>query len=104
MKQMTQNQASRMQGGSYPNRTRESIGSKKRFFVLQRCTLTYYENGTETEKLADVFLSANTRVTAAGTQQIIIENVAVGTKHSAKTSFVLLCNIDIDPNQRDQRI
>jgi hypothetical protein len=33
-----------------PNK-RESIGSKKRYIVLQRCTLTYYENETKTEKL-----------------------------------------------------
>ena len=89
-----------MQG--FLTKPNKSIGSKKRFFVLQRCTLTYYENETKTEKLADIFLSANTRVTAAGAQQINIENVSVGTKHSAKTSYVLLCNID--PNQRDQWI
>ena len=87
-----------MQG--YLTKPNKSIGSKKRFFVLDRCTLTYYENETKAEKLADIFLNSQTRVSAAGALQLNIDNVSVGNKTSGKTSYVLMC--DIGPEQRDQ--
>ena len=86
-----------MQG--YLTKPNRNIGSKKRFFVLNRCTLTYYDNESRTEKLADIFLNAQTRVSAAGAQQLNIENVSVGTKTSDKTSYILLCDM---AQQRDQ--
>jgi flagellar biosynthesis GTPase FlhF len=81
-----------MQG--YLTKPNKSIGSKKRFFVIDRNTLTYYENETKSEKLADIFLNAQTRILAAGNQQISVENVSVGTKTSDKTSYLLVCDIE----------
>ena len=87
-----------MQG--YLTKPNRNIGSKKRFFVLNRCTLTYYnDHECGSEKLADIFLNAQTRVSAAGAQQLNIENVSVGTKTSVKTSYILLCDT---AQQRDQ--
>jgi len=86
-----------MQG--YLTKPNRNIGSKKRFFVLNRCTLTYYDDESRTEKLADIFLNAQTRVSAAGAQQLNIENVSVGTKTSDKTAYILLCDM---AQQRDQ--
>jgi hypothetical protein len=86
-----------MQG--YLTKPNKSFGSKKWFFVLERCTLTYYENDTKAEKLAEITLNAETRISAAGALQINIDNVSVGAKTSDKTSYVLLCNDD--PQKRD---
>ena len=86
-----------MQG--YLTKPNRNIGSKKRFFVLNRCTLSYYDDESRTEKLADIFLNAQTHVSAAGAQQLNIENVSVGTKTSDKTSYILLCDM---AQQRDQ--
>ncbi len=83
-----------MQG--YLTKPNRNIGSKKRFFVLNRCTLSYYDNESRTEKLADIFLNAQTRVSAAGALQLNIENVSVGTK---TRSYILLCDT---AQQRDQ--
>ena len=86
-----------MQG--YLTKPNKSFGSKKRFFVLDQSTLTYYETESRGEKLAEIFLNAQTRVSAVDAKQIDIENVSVGTKSSAKTSYTLMC--DIVPQQRD---
>lgn len=86
-----------MQG--YLTKPNRNIGSKKRFFVLNRCTLSYYDDESRSEKLADIFLNAQTRVSAAGAQQLNIENVSVATKTSDKTSYILLCDT---AQQRDQ--
>jgi hypothetical protein len=85
-----------MQG--YLTKPNRNIGSKKRFFVLNRCTLTYYDNESRTDKLADIFLNAQTSVFAVGAQQLNIENVSVGTKTSDKTSYNLTCDM---AQQRD---
>jgi flagellar biosynthesis GTPase FlhF len=89
-----------MQG--YLTKPNKNFGSKKRFFVLDRMTLSYYENEAKGQKLADIVLNAQTRVSAVGAQQINIDNVQVSAKSSAKTSYVLLC--DSPPPQRDQWI
>jgi hypothetical protein len=89
-----------MQG--YLTKPNKNFGSKKRFFVLDRMTLSYYENEAKSQKLADIVLNAQTRVSAVGAQQINIDNVQVSAKSSAKTSYVLLC--DSSPPQRDQWI
>jgi hypothetical protein len=77
----------------------KSFGRKKRFFVLERCTLTYYENDFKAEKLAEIVLSAETRICAAGALQINIDNVSVSAKTSDKTSYALLSNVE--PQKRD---
>jgi hypothetical protein len=87
-----------MQG--YLTKPNKTFGSKKRFFVLDQSTLTYYETEARGEKLADIFLNAQTRVSAVDANQIDIENVSVGIKSSAQTSYTLMC--DIVPQQRDQ--
>ena len=56
-----------MQG--YLTKPNKIFGVKKRFFVLERCTLTYYENDTKAEKLAEIKLNAETRISAAGSLQ-----------------------------------
>jgi hypothetical protein len=89
-----------MQG--YLTKPNKNFGSKKRFFVLDRMTLSYYENEAKGQKLADIVLNAQTRVSAVGAQQINIDNVQVSAKSSAKTSYALLC--DSPPPQRDQWI
>jgi hypothetical protein len=86
-----------MQG--YLTKPNKSFGSKKRFFVLDRNILSYFETDSKSAKLADIFLNAQTRVSASGTQQINIDSVSVGTKQSEKTSYVLLCS---NPQHRDQ--
>jgi hypothetical protein len=88
-----------MQG--YLTKPNKSFGSKKRFFVLDRMTLSYYENEAKGQKLADIVLNAQTRVSAVGAQQINIDNVQVSAKTSEKTSYVLLCDT---PQKRDQWI
>ena len=88
-----------MQG--YLTKPNKSFGSKKRFFVLDRMTLSYYENEAKGQKLADIVLNAQTRVSAVGAQQINIDNVHVSAKTSEKTSYVLLCDT---PQKRDQWI
>ena len=87
-----------MQG--YLTKPNKSFGSKKRFFVLDQSVLSYYETEARGEKLAEIFLNADTRVSAVDDKQITIVNVAVGTKSSTKTSYVLMCNVV--PQQRDQ--
>jgi hypothetical protein len=89
-----------MQG--YLTKPNKSLGSKKRFFVIERNTLTYYETEAKGEKLADIFLNAQSRVSAVEAQQISIENVSVGKKTSGRTSYLLVC--DIDPQKRDEWI
>ena len=87
-----------MQG--YLTKPNKSFGSKKRFFVLDQSVLSYYETEARGEKLAEIFLNAETRVSAVDDKQISIVNVSVGTKSSAKTSYILMCNVV--PQQRDQ--
>jgi hypothetical protein len=66
----------------------KSVGIKKRFFVLDDGTLSYYETEAKGVKMADIALTLKSCVSKVGDNQINIDGITVGIKKSTKTSYV----------------
>ena len=80
-----------MQG--YLFKPNKSVGIKKRFFVLEDSTLSYYETEAKSVKLvAEIALTLQSCVSKVGDNQINIDGITVGIKASTKTSYVLFCD------------
>jgi hypothetical protein len=77
---------------SYLFKPNKSVGIKKRFFVLEDSTLSYYETEAKGVKLAEIALTFKSCVSKVGDNQINIDGITVGIKASTKTSYVLFCD------------